>query len=148
MLKTLRKVAQCQPGGLELGFEFRSAGSAFNAGGAADIIDLDNLVHAAHVDGDRAGKAFAHIACHSAHDRRAAAIGDERRTRLAAPVAKRGNVLAALRKGDNVGRGREVAHVNADGVRLRLAEGMQNPLVFFSWYRCAKDSAAASAAGR
>lgn len=60
--------------------------SGLHACGPAGAVDLQDLVHRAHVQADHAGVVGAHPRFDAAHDRGSAAEGDDRDAGVTAPV--------------------------------------------------------------
>ena len=125
----LREVPEREPRRLELGFERRPEHAALNAGRPGRAVDLEHLVEAAEIDGERARVCVADGGLDTPHHRRPRAKGNDREPRIARPVEQRGDVRLVLGVGDDVRRHGEVARPGADVVRVRLAVGVARAAV-------------------
>ena len=128
VFEALRKMAQRQSMRLELRFQRRAIGAAFDQRGARGLVDLLHFSHFAQVDRHRALVAVASRLDAAAHAR-AAAERRDRRVRVAGPVEHRRDVVLVARIGDDVGRARVIAREAAREFGIGLAVGMRGAVV-------------------
>lgn len=104
-LEGLGEEPQAVPLRPQLVLQLWAEDSGLHERGPAGAVDLQNLVHRAHVQADHTGVVVAHPRFDAAHHRGAAAEGDDRDTDITAPVQDADDLV--LRGGAH----HEVGHV-------------------------------------
>ena len=128
-LEALRIVPDGEAVRFQRRLDRRSPDAALDSRRPARLVDLEHPVQAAHIEAHRAGIGAADRRLDAADDRGAGAERNNGDLGAARPVEHVGDIGFVLGQGDEVRRIGEVAREGADGFRIGLAVGMQEPLV-------------------
>ena len=128
-LEGLREMPERQAGRLQLAFQIRPQHAGLNACRARHRVDFQHFRHAPHVDGQHRLESIANDRLDAADDARSAAERDHRGAGAVGPVEQSGDVVLALRKGDDVGRGAVIAAIGADVIGIGFAVSVRGAVV-------------------